>query len=124
SLGLSVEEQQRDVGERAGTEAPPDGEVHDVAQPPALPLEVKDFGRDGGEAVFRAPTAASRRAHEELAARARHVDGPPVGADHTVAPPVHLSGLNVEFFGWRFGLFAPAGLIGAPAQPQGSFYVG
>src|SRR5262249_43888611 len=31
-----------------------------------------------------------------------------------------LCRLNVEFFGWRFGLFAPVGLIGVAALPNAS----
>ena len=87
-LRLAVEEQERHVGERAGTEAAADGEVHDIAQPPALPLEVKGLRGDGREAVLGAPAAAAARAHEEMAAGARHVDGPPVGADHDIAAPL------------------------------------
>ena len=60
----------------------------DGCLPPPLPLEVKGLRGDGGEPVLGAPAAAAARAHEEMAARARHVDRPPVGTDHDVATPL------------------------------------
>ena len=87
-LGLPVEQEQHHVGERAGPEAPPDGEVHDIAQAPALPLPVEEVGGHGGEAVLGAAAAAPARAHEEVPARTRDVDEAPVGTDDEVAPPL------------------------------------
>ena len=83
---LAVEEQQHHVGQRTGAKAAADGEVHDVAEPPALPLVVVEVGGHRRESVLRAPAAAPGGAHEELAARASHVDEAPVRPDDEVAP--------------------------------------
>ncbi len=84
-LRLAVEEEQDHVGERAGPQAAADGEVHDVAEPSALPLAVEDLGGNGREAVLHPAAAAPARAHEELPAKTRDVDEAGIGPDDEVA---------------------------------------
>ena len=85
---LAVEEQEHDVGERTRAEAATDGQMHDVAQAPPLPLAVVELGRDRREPVTGAPAAAAGGAHEELAAEPRDVDHPAVGPGHQIALPL------------------------------------
>jgi len=82
---LTVEQHEDDVGERAGTETAADGEMHDVTQPPALPLVVVEIRRNRGKAVAGAAAAAAGCADEDLAARARDVHEAAVGANNEVA---------------------------------------
>ncbi len=85
---LALEEEQDHVGQRARAKAAADGEVHHVAEPPALPLVVVKVGGHRREPIVGAAAAAAGGADEELAARAGHVDEAPVRPDDQVAPAV------------------------------------
>ena len=89
---LAVEEEQDHVGQGAGAEAAADGQVHDVAEPAALPLVVVELGGHRREAILGAPAAAAGGADEELAARPGHVDQPAVGPDDEIAPALGQRG--------------------------------
>src|SRR5437764_1131764 len=80
-----VEQQQNDIGERAGAQATADGEVNLIAEAPALPLFVIEVARHLRSSAFAVSATAAVGADKQVALLAGDVDHLSIGTKNEIA---------------------------------------